>query len=286
MLQSKKSNCNYNALGQNAKPALVKTFIILLVLIASACEQGEPTPQKTSISDVMNAISSRSLKEIQNIEYTASGKFIEPHQEGAEMQEYGHVSATYKYTVVSRLTERKLNYQWDQTFIYPFAYEGQSTIIINDKTGSIEGAHGMGSKFFGYDAPAPLYSSRLEAILKTYKLANPVELVQFLHEKGSETLVDAQNRFSLEQGDGLPVIELSIDPSTNLPVNASVLEADFLMGDVLFKVQYDEWEQADDETLYPTRLTYWLGGEQIRSEIITNVVINPYIEAIAVSLTS
>ncbi len=271
-----------NHFNQSSNPfRLSMVFLFVLTIILEACKD-EETIKSDAIS-VDQVIASMGAGTVAHMQYTATGEFIEPHQGGQEMDHLNEVSATFEYTALTALNGRQLDYSWNQSFIYPFAYDGTSRVIINDKNGSIEGAHGLGSRFFGFDAPVPLFPARLEAILKTALMSNPIALLKALEQQGPGTKTNAEFTFTLSQGEQLPEIEIIIDENTLLPVSARTQEADFLLGDVLFEIHYSNWQTVNGHVMYPTQLTYYLGEEIIRTEKRSNVVINPEVPADAFS---
>ncbi|MCV9388646.1 MBL fold metallo-hydrolase [Reichenbachiella ulvae] len=253
-------------------------ILLGIATIFSACEEEDFESKNIALQQVVQAVGgAQVLEQITHMAYQAEGQFIEPHQEGEEIQSYDHVSATFKYKALTSLNHRQLLYEWTQEFIYPFPYNGTSTVIIDDQNGSIEGAHGLGSRFFGFDAAAALYSSRLEAILKTEIMSNPLELIKALQNEPKQSSLDQS--FSLSQGADLPEIKVHIDEETLLPTHASTVEADFLLGNVTFEVRYSDWKKVEKSVYYPTQLDYYLGDDLIRTETLSEVSTNPSIDS-------
>ncbi len=259
----------------NSTKVAFKTLVFLLILITTACEQEKVSPKitETTIEETLLALGGESnLDSVATMKYIVNGEFIEPHQEGEEIKDFGNISASYSSVISIELNSRKLRYDWNQDFIYPFAYQGSSTIIVNNEMGSIAGAHGLGSKFFGFDAPVSLYSSRLEAILKNQLMANPLELIKGVRSQHGHSTEG--NFFFISLGDELSKIEILIDSTTHLPLNSRILEADFLMGDQYFEVKYSNWKSVNGLP-FPADLEYWLGENLIRRETISEIEFNP-----------
>lgn len=258
----------------NKKKLFITLGFLLLTAVLLTAGVSEYGSSRTRLRRTANALGGvNRLLALETIRFTATGEFVEFHQDGSEIEELENIAANFSYEQTAQLNQRTLRQDWQQQFVYPFGYEGDFSIIIADQTGSIEGAHGFGSRYFGYNAPAPLYSSRLEAIWKTQFLANPLELVQHaVINQGVRTRAE-NNTFTIPLGNDLPDVELIVNPRTGLPKSARVLEADALLGDVVFEVKYQQWQRFG-RLKYPAKLTYWLDGQLIREETISDIAFN------------
>lgn len=241
--------------------------LALVAVTLLGCDDSNPpppSPQERAI-DALGGLPT--LLSIETMQLEVTGAFSEFHQEGPELTSLAHSPATFNYTQLSDRDADALRLDWNQNFIYPFGYEGESTLTIAGTQGSIEGVQGFGSRYFGQSAATPLYSSRLEAIRKTQLLANPLALLTEMVEAGSTDL-------TLPLGAGLPSVHMTLDPTTHLPTTATVMESDALLGDVSFVVAYDNWQPVGD-THYPRAITHTLASEVVRTEEVTNIELNP-----------
>lgn len=269
-MKNKAKHTSLSYLNSMVNLSGLKALLILSIGIwLAACNDDEKDQLLITKSSVVEQILGESSSSVETIRYRSQGEFYEPHQDGQEMEAHEEISATFDYTVTQSLTSSQLNYNWNQEFIYPFAYSGTSEVRIDGNQGSIEGAHGLGSKFFGFSSPTPIYSSRLEAIKKTQLMANPLAILARLDQSVAVT----NGVLVLTQDSGLPNIELSINAETNLPEASRTTEVDFLYGDVVFEIAYSDWKDFNG-ILFPSGLEYRLNGELIRKEEISNVELN------------
>ncbi len=253
----------------HAARGLISLSLAVAAVTLLGCDEPDPPPpsEQELALDALGGLPTLLAIDAMRLEVT--GAFVEFHQEGPELTGLQRTPATFDYTQLSNADADALRLEWNQTFIYPFGYQGESTLVIAGSQGSIEGVHGFGSRYFGQTDVTPLYASRIEAVRKTQLLANPLALLTKMVEAGGTDL-------TLPLGDGLPVVRMTLDPVTHLPATAAVMESDALLGDVAFVVGYDDWQPIGD-TQYPRTITHTLASEVVRTEEVTSVQLDPVV---------
>ncbi|WP_271766223.1 MBL fold metallo-hydrolase [Aquimarina algiphila] len=227
------------------------------------------------LSQVVNALGGTAvINNITTMKYTVEGQTNEYEEEEPNVSNPINTS-NYVRTVSTELNTRKVRYDFSSLNIkFPFPFQvDNSTTIINNQKGSYSGNSGFGSHFFGATAALPLFSSRIEAYLKIQKMSNPIELLKQVISTNDLSSLTSSN-FTIPTGiDGLN-IELVIDQNISLPKSAQVTEADFINGDVVFEVNYEDWKTVG-ETMFPSKLTHTFNGEIIKVEELSNIEMNP-----------
>ena len=255
------------------------TFCVSAVLLAAcgAPEEQAPAAEAGASSDnvlrlAVDALGgSDALSGDRLINITAQGVSVEPHQGGDEMDELENVANTYTASMISTLSGERVHVDYAYRFRYPFPYDGNATMIINGKEGSVHGIDGFQSRYFGLVLPRPMYSRRLEALSKTYLMSNPYMLVSRIIEQSGIDAVPVDGSYEISLHDDLPPVRVDLDPATGLPWRASALERDYLFGDVEYEVQFDDWQPVAGGGTYPRSIDHRLDGFTLRAEDITDV---------------
>lgn len=183
----------------------------------------------------------------------------------------------YKFSSVLNKRKARIDYSYidhDKPFQYP-TYFGK--VIINDQRASISGEYNWLSYYFGQTYVQAMHASRLEAMLKTQMMANPIEMIR-------QTIINKENGIPDLDNNPLTLptrirgldMEILLDSITYLPKSAKIMEEDFLNGDVMFEVKYENWVTVANSR-YPSRLSYFLRDKIIKKEALTNVEFNPLV---------
>lgn len=260
---------------------LLRYYVLTLVLVLFiiSCNNDDNNSRRgesnISLDQVVNTLGGTSvINNITTMMYTVEGQTNEYEEEEPNVSNPINTSE-YVRTVSTELNTRKVRYDFsslDIKFPFPFQVDN-STTIINNQKGSYSGNSGFGSHFFGATAPLPLFSSRIEAYLKIQKMSNPIELLKQVIAT-NDLSSSVSSNFTIPTGiDGLN-ITLVIDQNTSLPKSAQVTEVDFINGDVVFEVNYEEWKTVG-ETMFPGKLTHTFNGEVIKVEELSNIEMNP-----------
>ena len=204
------------------------------------------------------------------ISVTREGVSYEPHEDGPEHQVLNNLTTRYTTFLTATLAGDRLNLESRRDFVFPFPYSGSATIVVLDDEGSIHGINGFQARFFGLTVPRPLYSRRLEAVRKTQLMSNPYMLVNRLRDEHGDDFLSSGNAFEIELAEGLPPVVVEIDAQTHVPVRASALERDYLMGDVTYEVLFSDWQSADSGQ-FPRSITHRLDDFTLRAETVEDV---------------
>ena len=261
-------------------------FASFVSLCALSCDEEEmivppqPKPTESTLSDVIGALGGLpTINGLDHLFYIVDGKSYE-HEE----EEPGHSNPIllrdYNYALYTHLNHR--NIRVDYTGIsskYPFEFEaGESSFVIKDKVGVSSGQYDFSSLYFGLVNPVALHAPRIEAMLKNYVMSNPYEIIKRVMAINSDlNTMTTDNKFTLPTLVSDLNIEIEINLETHLPVKATIMESDFLHGDVLFEVSYSGWSTAES-LKYPAKITYTYNGNIIKEEQITEVTENPIIK--------
>ncbi len=250
---------------------------VILVFSISSCKTNDEMSSFSVISIdqvIKNICLQNDLKSVKTVKYRVLGQSFENEQSGPSLPGPIH-GCSYNYVYSAELNNRKINMSYDNIdFNYPFPYKTtQANLIINDQQGSISGQYNWSSFYLNQIEGKPLYSSRIEAILKNQKMANPIELLRDLSLSESSKIITNGNIFIIPSGIENLNIELTIDPETLLPLSARIKENDFLLGDVWFEIQYLEWINVKD-IKYPSQLIFRLNGNIIKKEKISDIAFN------------
>jgi hypothetical protein len=268
------------------QPAISKGQMILLILFilvtATACNKNDkpPATSEVKLQQVMEALGGlEAINNVQTISYAVKGSTFEWEQpKPTEANPLNGSNYLYNYT--SELNKRKVRFDYNNiNYNHPFPYNtNNGQIIINDKNATISGQYNWLSYYFGLTQPTALYPSRLEAILKNQKMANPIELVKDVLSNHGATVTSKGNKFSIPTRIPNLEIQLEIDPLTNLPKNAKIMEEDYLNGDVVFEIVYGNWVNASN-IKYPSKLIFNLNNQMIKVENLSNIRLNPSLES-------
>jgi len=264
---------------------IIKLFrlpFIIITLLAFACNKKDDTPiiEGASLNDVLTNFGGiEIINNINSIYYKNNGINYEYEEEETFlMNPINNLNYQYNYTSV--LNERKVRMDYTQLeFKFPLNYIGNATQIINDDKGSISGEYNIVSHYLGGIAPKPLYSSRLEALLKNLKMSNPIELLKdVILDKGEDYAFQNNEILIPTSVENLNII-LSIDSETFMPTGASILETDYLFGDVIFEVLYEDWIEVEN-SIYPSTLRFKFNDKDIIIETLSDISFNPVTEGI------
>lgn len=224
-----------------------------------------------ALSAVVNALGGPELVSGDTIiNVTREGVSYEPHEDGPEHQDLNNLTTRYTTFLTATLAGDRLNLESRRDFVFPFPYSGSATIVVLDDEGSIHGINGFQARFFGLTVPRPLYSRRLEAVRKTQLMSNPYMLVNRLRDERGDDFLSSGNAFEIELAEGLPPVVVEIDPQTQVPVRASALERDYLMGDVTYEVLFSDWQSVDSGQ-FPRSITHRLDGFTLRAETVEDI---------------
>lgn len=256
-------------------------FAFFLLLFITACQKDEPVSTNNELFDeVLEALGGESaVQSMTYISYDVTGVAFE-FQENPEPVN-GKV-ADYTQTVLYNLdgTQSKQDWHVDAEYAYETVFSFSET--IDHTNGKSVGPTGMASTYFASFGVQgdPMFSTKLAARQKTLMMSSPLAIAKAIasnnKEKGSNygTINVNFNTSSLGFGASTPDIELVIDASTKLPSKAQVLENDPLFGDVLYEVLYSNWVVVNGVQL-PQKLEHRLDGNIIRTEVLTNLELNP-----------
>lgn len=258
-------------------------FIFLLGFCALSCEEDEmpmppqPKPTESSLSDIIGALGGSSVvNDLNHLFYIVDGKSFE-HEEEEPGQTNPILLREYNYAMYAHLNHRniRIDYTGIKSF-YPFEFNaGESSFVIKDKVGVSLGQYDFSSLYFGQVNPVALHAPRIEAILKNYVMSNPYEMVKRIMAMNTDLgTMTVDNKFSIPTLVSDLNIEMEINLDTHLPVKTTVLESDFLHGDVLFEVRYSDWNTSQS-LKYPAKITYIYDGNIIKEEEISEVISNP-----------
>jgi len=269
---------------------LIKNVLLSVFFLTffSSCFQdddgyrGDPKSKKeVKLKDVLNALGGTAeISALTTLNYTVNGQAFEYEEEEPNQPNPIEVRE-YTYELVSELNNRKLRLDYaDFNSKYPLVYSGQAAkIIVNNEQGSISGQYDVASYYFGVVTPTGLYANRIEALLKNYQMSNPIELIK--------EVVSSANNLNFKTSDlkySIPTkitglnIELFINNETLLPTKAIIQESDYLYGDTTFEVVYETWAESSS-IMFPSTISYNFRENTIKTESISNVVINASLEA-------
>jgi len=256
----------------------INYLILLLILFSFSCKNDEDLSNsgKIELKQVLEALGGETkINSINTVSYDVEGSTFEYEQQGPVVS-YPINGNNHSYHFSSELNRRKVRMEYDAIhFNYPFVYNGNGALlIINNKEGVLQGQYNWSSYYLGATEPKAIYSARLEAVLKNQKMANPIELIKDVNLKNNSSNQSTDNTFLIPSGVDNLNIELVIDENTFLPIKAKIMEADFLKGDVIFEIIYSDWTQVSG-IKYPTNLTYKYNGDVIRTESLSNILIDP-----------
>lgn len=242
----------------------------------------DPQPDsEVTIRDVLDALGGiTEISDVGSLKYTVNGKAFE-YEEAEPNQPNPIEVREYSFSLVSELNSRKLRLEYsDFNSKYPLVYSGQAAkIIVNNEQGSISGQYDVASYYFGAVNPTALFGNRIEALLKNHQMSNPLELVKEVFSNANNPNFRSSDlKYSIPTKVAGLNIELHIDKSTFLPLKATIQESDYLYGDTTFEVIFEAWAESSG-IMFPSAISYNFRENTIKTESISNVVINPSLEA-------
>jgi glyoxylase-like metal-dependent hydrolase (beta-lactamase superfamily II) len=248
------------------------------VLLLAACGDQEGSAGSTVQSASENLLSTgvnamggvEALRNDAIINVTIQGLSFEPHEDGPEIDVFENLTSKYTSYLTTMLSGEKLNIEYRTEFVYPYPYTGGATMIIDGKEGSVHGIDSFQSRFFGLTVPRPMYSRRLEAISKTQLMGNPYMLMGRIIDQSGVDAKAVDGAYELSLAEDFPPIRVELDSSTGLPVRASTIERDHLFGDVVYQVEFNDWQVVEGGT-YPRVIDHNLDGFTLRAETVTDV---------------
>ncbi|TDE29421.1 hypothetical protein E0I61_09700 [Flavobacterium ranwuense] len=249
-------------------------LIVSLFWLTTSCEE-DLSNDSINLAEALKQVGGEiNISNFNTLSYRINGASYEWEESTITMPNPINTS-NYIFDYIEEVNSRKCKLIYNNLEIkQPFDYNSNSAIItINDKHGSISGKYDFKSHFFNQTSAIPIYSSKIEAILKNQKLANPIGLLKqaiTLGLKVNENTLLIPTRIQ-----GLN-IELLFDSSTKLPKCARIKEDDYLYGDVYFEVKYENWSDISN-IKFPKKLTYLLNDKVLKIETISNLIINPLI---------
>lgn len=265
--------------------AIDRGFLVAVAASLAACGSGGDGQQggdavssePLALSAVVDALGGPELVSGDTIiNVSREGVSYEPHEGGPEHDDLNNLTTRYTTFLTATLAGDKLNLESRRDFVYPFPYSGGATIVILDDEGSIHGINGFQARYFGLTIPRPLYSRRLEAVRKTQLMSNPHMLVSRLRDEYGDAILSSGNILEIELAEGLPPVVVEIDGQTHVPVRASAVERDYLMGDVTYEVLFSDWQSADTGQ-FPRSITHRLDGFTLRMETVTDVTFGDHL---------
>lgn len=248
---------------------------IIMCFLSFGCKKADNETLKVeNLDSFLKALSSkRMVNDVTTMSYKVVGAAYE-WDEPSVLYVNPINTNNYTYLVKSNLDNRQVSAQFTQFEIkQPFSYQtGGINIVINDKEGMISGEYDFKSYFLNMRYPQSLNASRIEAMIKNCQMTNPLFLAKLALQNNVKEIKD--NRISIPTiVQGLYYV-VEFDPISNLPLNCTIKESDFLKGDIEYKIQYSDWRDIDGFNV-PTKFHYYLGGRMFRSEQISDISINP-----------
>jgi glyoxylase-like metal-dependent hydrolase (beta-lactamase superfamily II) len=242
-----------------------------ILLLAGCSDQDGESSSENLLAIGINAMGgAEALRGDAIINVTIQGLSLEPHEDGAEIDVFENLTSKYTSYLTTMLSGEKLNIEYRTEFVYPYPYTGGATMIIDGKEGSVHGIDSFQSRFFGLTVPRPMYSRRLEAISKTQLMGNPYMLMGRLIDQSGVDVEAVDGAYEVSLATDLPPIRVELDSSTGLPVRASTIERDHLFGDVVYQVEFNDWQAVEGGT-YPQAIDHNLDGFTLRAETVTDV---------------
>ena len=203
------------------------------------------------------------LNNLLQIQYKAEGQSFEFQEQPEPVEELVN---SFDYSLQATLDGVSLRKQWHIDFDYAFDMTYDFTeVIVGDQGVVADGINSFGAYAFGaFGAQAdPMNSAKLAARQKTWFMSSPLAIVKNILENddGDSTLVADFRGLS---------VTLTLDEQSNLPLSAQTLEFDPLYGDVVYEVEFHDWEAVGDSQ-YPHRLVHRLDGKLIREETLEEI---------------
>ncbi len=258
-------------------------FILLFIFSIIGCnddDDGTSTQDNTKLFKEMQEKlgGAKNIAAATLIQYESTGMAFEFQEDPEPIN--GKV-ADFNYTLLYNLDGTQSKQEWDVNAKYPYLTQFAFTETIDGTKGHSEGETGTFSARFGSFGVTgdPMFSTKVAARQKVLMMSSPIAISKMIASKdvvGSEygTISIGFNISTIGFGGTTPDIELIIDTDTKLPIKAQVLEHDPLLGDVVYEVLYSKWTTINGLQV-PLYLEHKLGGNTLRTEILSNFEVNP-----------
>lgn len=248
-------------------------FSLLFVVACNTDDEDSTAPlNESSIEQIITALGGTEVfNKTKTVQFTIDGTVFEYEQEVPTEPNPVNTN-THRLVLSTEFNARKLRLEYEYTkFQHPFVYEVyDALIVVNDKKGSISGEYNWSSFYFGTTEPLALHSSRIEATLKNLMMSNPLEMVNEVLKNGDMSTVTKDREFIIPTRVSGLNISFVIDPKTHLPLSANIMEDDYIQGDVLFQVEYEDWVEVSG-LKYPSKIVYTLDGMLMKTEELSNI---------------
>ena len=270
--------------------------ILALFTIASCGEDDDITPvvtppvpptivedNPTLFGEIQAALGGAdNIANATTINYQATGLATEFQEDPEPIN--GKV-ADYTYSLLYNLDGTQSKQSWEVDAEYAYFTEFAFVERIDGTKGHSEGETGtFPARFASFGVMGdPMYSTKVAARQKSLLMSSPIAIIKMIalgEVSGSDygTIPVRYNTSSLGFGATTPDIELIVDTDTKLPIKAQVLENDPLLGDVVYEVLYSNWTTVNGLQV-PQNIKHLLDGNTIRTEALSNIAINPSVDA-------
>ena len=197
---------------------------------------------------------------------TATGSGYEPEQ---SFRPGGKTipMADYKYTLTQSFKARQFHTEWSVDTHYPLIAKRNFTEIINGDYAAVVGVDSI------LNIPqTTMQATRMGARNKQYFATSPVAIIRYVMAHPKElTYLGVQNRNEHPQhrfaitGEAMgweQAATLFVDATTKLPTQLETLEDDTIYGDMIWRVNYKNWQQIEGISL-PTVIVHTLNDRLI-----------------------
>ena len=205
----------------------------------------------------------------EQINYSVVGTAYEFQEQPEPVEEQ---VASYSINLNATMDGNKLRQEWNLDIDYAFNFDLNFTEVMMDGEGAVLPSedvnnpdfNSFGAAFFGgFGVPNdPMNVAKQAGRVKTWFMSSPLAIAQQMLIQGDDN--DLVTEFNGHQ------VTLILDEQTNLPVSAETLELDPLYGDVIYKVEYLDWQLVDG-AMYPHRRRHHIDGNLIREETLSNI---------------
>ncbi|WP_281560620.1 MBL fold metallo-hydrolase [Thalassomonas sp. RHCl1] len=189
-----------------------------------------------------------------------------------------NLMARFSYDVVAALDGSQLRQEWQIDAVGVIEVEMSFTEVIDGSQGVVIGGPNSFSAYalgpFGVPTE-PMNSAKLATRQKTWFMSSPLAIAGAIIEQKNDgaNVIDNEasraNNTLIAEFRGQEV-SLLLDEETHLPKSAQTLEFDPLLGDVVYQVEYANW-QPSGSSFYPMNITHTLDGNLIREETLSGV---------------
>lgn len=267
-----------------------KQFTFLLVLLGISvmfwgCQQDDLLKENKQLfkKAVKEMGGKNKLEEVSAVSWTSVGVASEFQEEPEPVNEK---VADFNYDLLMTIDGNQSLQSWSVQTEY--AYESDFSFVetVDGTKGKSEGVTGFFSEnFAGFGVMGdPMFSTKVAARKKVHFMSSPLAIIKMITELESYDgpaegmMYTGYNLSSNGFGSSTPDIVLIINAGTNLPESAQVLENDPLYGDVVYEVNYSDWREVGD-IMMPHALEHVLDGNVIRTEVLSNIQIDPAYDA-------